>query len=246
MKRNLQRTRQRKPQVVILAIAAATAAGLGWVSTTRAQAPPAQGKGPAVERPIGMENGLTYFQTQLHELPSRERFRESAERAPHPPDDAGADLRGGLEARPSGARSGSDRSAEAPHVRIHGRLPADRQRGSRQSEELSERLPLESADDRSLRGRVLERLGRGHREHALSKDGSRRNHQRPTCRSSSSNGRSDFRWASARIARRRSPPGASSSARISAGSIRSTRRPDASTGVTKPASRFGRRSASVR
>ena len=60
MKRNLPRT----SQLMILVTAIATAAGLGWVSTMRAQAPPAQGKGPAVERPIGMENGLTYFQTK--------------------------------------------------------------------------------------------------------------------------------------------------------------------------------------
>jgi polyvinyl alcohol dehydrogenase (cytochrome) len=64
MKRNLQRNPQAESKAVILVIAVATAAGLGWVSTMRAQAPPAQGKGPAVERPIGMENGLTYFQTK--------------------------------------------------------------------------------------------------------------------------------------------------------------------------------------
>jgi polyvinyl alcohol dehydrogenase (cytochrome) len=56
MKRNLH--------VVTLALSLATAAGLGWVSTMRAQAPAARPKGPAAERPIGMENGLTYFQTK--------------------------------------------------------------------------------------------------------------------------------------------------------------------------------------
>jgi len=53
--------------VATCVIGIGAAAGLGWVSAVRAQAPPAaqgKGRGPAVERPIGMENGLTFFQTK--------------------------------------------------------------------------------------------------------------------------------------------------------------------------------------
>ena len=55
-----------KLKIVACAVALCAAAGLGWVSAARAQAPAAQtkgkGGGPAPE--IGMETGLTYFQTR--------------------------------------------------------------------------------------------------------------------------------------------------------------------------------------
>ncbi len=60
MKRNLD--------VVASAAALCVALGLGWVSVGHAQAPPAQGQGQAKAKggagPLGMENGLTYFQTR--------------------------------------------------------------------------------------------------------------------------------------------------------------------------------------
>ena len=59
-----------KLQIVGCAVALCAAAGLGWVSTARAQAPAAQAKGkggPGSQggaTQIGMETGLTYFQTR--------------------------------------------------------------------------------------------------------------------------------------------------------------------------------------
>ena len=58
MKRNLD--------LAACALAAALAASLAWVGAVRAQAPPAQtkGKNKGGAQPIGMETGLTYFQTR--------------------------------------------------------------------------------------------------------------------------------------------------------------------------------------
>ena len=64
MKRNLD--------IAAGVIAACAAMGLGWVGIGRAQAPPqpppgqakGQGKGKGAGGPLGMENGLTYFQTR--------------------------------------------------------------------------------------------------------------------------------------------------------------------------------------
>lgn len=58
MKRNLD--------VAICVLALGAAAGLGWVSALRAQAPApqAKGKGGGAPKQLGMENGLTYFQTR--------------------------------------------------------------------------------------------------------------------------------------------------------------------------------------
>jgi len=58
MKRNLQ--------VLTCVMASGIAAGLCWVSAVRAQAPSpqAKGKGDATPQQIGMETGLTYFQTR--------------------------------------------------------------------------------------------------------------------------------------------------------------------------------------
>ena len=52
MKRNLD------VAICVIAVCAAAAGYLKWVSPVNAQAPAAQA------RPLGMENGLTYFQTR--------------------------------------------------------------------------------------------------------------------------------------------------------------------------------------
>jgi mono/diheme cytochrome c family protein len=57
MKRNLD--------VAICAMAICAAAGLSWVSALHAQgAPQAKGKGGGAPKQMGMEDGLTYFQTR--------------------------------------------------------------------------------------------------------------------------------------------------------------------------------------
>jgi polyvinyl alcohol dehydrogenase (cytochrome) len=67
MKRNLHLGNlARNLYLAACAIALCAAAGLGWVSAVKAQAPAPQGKGKAGGGPqvIGMETGLTYFQTK--------------------------------------------------------------------------------------------------------------------------------------------------------------------------------------
>src|SRR5215472_14156817 len=58
MKRNLH--------FLMCAMAVCAAAELGWVSVAHAQAPvpQAKGKGDGAPQQIGMETGLTYFQTR--------------------------------------------------------------------------------------------------------------------------------------------------------------------------------------
>jgi len=76
MKRNLD--------VAICVMAVGAAAGLGWVSAVHAQAPAPQAKGKAAPQ-MGMEDGLTYFQTRCmschrennsEKAPSARRIRQ--------------------------------------------------------------------------------------------------------------------------------------------------------------------------
>jgi polyvinyl alcohol dehydrogenase (cytochrome) len=65
MKRNL-RFANRSTAICAIAVCAAAGGVPGWVSAVKAQAPAAQtaGRGGGAPVPLGMENGLTYFQTR--------------------------------------------------------------------------------------------------------------------------------------------------------------------------------------
>ena len=143
----------------------------------QAPAPQAKGKGGGAPRQLGMENGLTYFQTRCmschrendsSKAPSARRIRQMT------PEQIYA-----VVSKPS--RPEHDQGLTDPQKRRMSEFMGGyRQIGSVEAgnpKNFPNACPSNPPMTDPYAGAVLERLGRGHREHALSEDRSRRHHQ---------------------------------------------------------------------
>ena len=182
---------------------------------------------------MATEQGFGLFQAAVPRLSRKSGVRKGACAGGPARDAAGAYPRGADDRGDEGRRRHADRTAAPARGRIGGR-PSARDVGERRRQSDAEPVCDECTNGGSGGWRSLERLGRRRREHAIPDRARGRPHG---CAGSAADAEMGVwipEWHVVRTVSRPSSPGACSSAPTPATCIRSTQRPAASTGRSRP------------